>query len=66
MALTWADAQRIGETLAEAYPDIDPVTLRLTELWKMVTELPDFADDPQKSTEARLEAILQVWIDERD
>ncbi len=65
MSLTWKDAQAIGEELADRYPDTDPVTLRFTELHKLICELPDFKDDPEKSNEALLEAILTVWIDER-
>ena len=65
MALTCTDAEDIGEELADRYPEIDPVTLRFTELHQLICNLPDFKDDPEKSNEARLEAILTVWIDER-
>lgn len=65
MALKWTDAQAIAEALYDLYPDLDPVTLRFTELHAMVMALPDFSDDPQKSNEARLEAILTAWLDER-
>ncbi len=64
--LKWTDAQAIAEELFEAHPDVDPVTLRMTELHAMVMALPDFDDDPEKSNEARLEAILSAWLDERD
>lgn len=66
MALTWKDSLLIAEELYDAEPDLDPVTLRLSELRDRVLALPDFADDPGKSTEAALEAILQAWLDERD
>lgn len=66
MTLKWTDAQAIAEELYDANPDLDPVTLRMTELHAMILALPDFDDDPQKSNEARLEAILQAWLDERD
>lgn len=66
MALTWKDSLSIAEELYDAEPDLDPVTLRLSELRDRVLALPDFADDPEKSTEAALEAILQAWLDERD
>lgn len=66
MALAWKDSLSIAEELYDAEPDLDPVTLRLSELRDRVLALPDFADDPEKSTEAALEAILQAWLDERD
>lgn len=66
MALTWKDSLSIAEELYDAEPDLDPVTLRLSELRERVLALPDFADNPEKSTEAALEAILQAWLDERD
>ena len=40
--------------------------MRFTDLWKWVQELPDFADDPQKSNEKILEAIQMAWLDERE
>ena len=66
MELHWSDVQRIAEELYDNEPDLDPTTLRMTELHAKILALPDFDDDPQASTEARLEAILQIWIDERD
>lgn len=66
MTLSWRDAQAIAEELYDAEPELDPVTLRLSELRERVLALPDFADDPQKSSEPVLEAILQAWLNERD
>ncbi len=66
MALKWQNAQQIAELLYDADPDLDPVTLRLSELHDMVCALEEFDDDPQASNEARLEAILQCWLNERD
>ena len=65
MSLKWKDAQRIAEELYDNEPDLDPVTLRLSELRERVLALPDFDDDPGKSNEPILEAILQAWLDER-
>mgnify|MGYP002769752875 CR=1 FL=1 len=65
MTLKWTDALAIAEELYDNEPELDPVTLRLSELRDRVLALPDFDDDPDKSNEARLEAILQAWIDER-
>lgn len=65
MSLKWKDAQRIAEELYDNESDLDPVTLRLSELRERVLDLPDFDDDPEKSNEPILEAILQAWLDER-
>ncbi len=45
-------------------PGVDPLTVRFTDLYKWVTTLPDFADDPMKSNEAKLEAIQMAWLEE--
>jgi FeS assembly protein IscX len=60
----WTDSDEIGIQLAEKFPDIDPLTVRFTELHRYVTELEGFADDPVQSNEARLEAIQMAWLDE--
>ena len=65
MKITWRDSEEIGIQLAEKYPDLDPLTLRFTELHKMVTELRDFDDDPKASNEGILEAIQMAWLDEK-
>lgn len=64
--LRWVDVQDIAIELEEAHPDADIINLRFTDLWKWVQELPNFADDPQKSNEKILEAIQMAWLDERD
>lgn len=66
MGLKWTDSRAIAEELYDNEPDLDPTMLRMTELHAKILALPDFDDDPQASSEARLEAILQIWIDERD
>lgn len=66
MELHWSDVQRIAEELYDADPDLDPLTLSFVKLHDMVVKLHDFADDPQKSNEQILEAILQAWLNERD
>lgn len=60
----WSDAEEIGIRLQEKHPEIDPLTVRFTELHGYVTALEGFADDPQKSNEARLEAIQMAWHEE--
>ena len=62
--IMWNDAEEIGIQLQEKYPDLDPFTVRFTDLHKYVTELEGFADDPTKSTEPKLEAIQMAWHEE--
>jgi FeS assembly protein IscX len=63
-AMKWTDIQDIAIALTEAHPDVDPLTVRFTDLHRWVMELPDFADDANRSGEKILEAIQQAWIDE--
>lgn len=63
-ALTWDDSEGIALALMDAHPDTDPLTIRFTDLHKWVTALPDFNDDPAKSTEGKLEAIQMAWHEE--
>jgi FeS assembly protein IscX len=62
--LHWDDAEDLAIALADKYPDVDPLTVRFTDLHRFVTELPTFVDDPQKSTEGKLEAIQMAWYEE--
>jgi FeS assembly protein IscX len=64
--LTWTDVREIGIELAERHPDVDPLTVRFTDLHRWVTELPGFSGDAKKSNEQILEAIQMAWLDERD
>jgi len=62
--IMWTDVEEIGIQLQEKFPDIDPLTVRFTDLLRYVTELEGFADDPAKSNESRLEAIQMAWHEE--
>jgi FeS assembly protein IscX len=62
--ITWNDAEEIGIQLKEKFPDLDPLTVRFTDLHKKVTELEGFSDDPAKSNESKLEAIQMAWYEE--
>ena len=61
MKLGWHEAEEIALLLVEKNPDLDPLTVRFTDLHKMVTELPGFEDDPKKSNESILESIQMAW-----
>ena len=62
--MTWRDAEELGIALAERFPDLDPLTVRFTDLHRWVIELPGFTDDPKSSNEKLLEAIQMAWLDE--
>jgi len=66
MALAWEDAEDIAAELAEAHPEVDPLTVRFTDLRKWVIALPDFRDDPMTSSEGKLERIQMAWVAERE
>jgi FeS assembly protein IscX len=50
----WTDTEEIGIQLQEKHPDLDPLTVRFTDLHRYVTELAGFAD----------EAIQMAWHEE--
>lgn len=62
--MRWTDIYEIAPALAEAYPDVDPKTIRFTDLKKWVLSLEEFEDDADRSGEKILEAIQQAWIEE--
>lgn len=64
--MKWTDVREIGIALFEKFPDVDPITLRFTDLHLKVRELDGFDDDPKRSNEKILEAIQMAWLDERD
>jgi FeS assembly protein IscX len=64
--MKWTDTLEIAIALAEKFPDVDPETVRFTDLHQWVMALPGFSDDPNRSGEKILEAIQMAWIDEAD
>jgi FeS assembly protein IscX len=64
--LRWEDAEDIAEALLESHPDVDPLSVRFTDLHRWVTELPAFQDDAQASSEGKLERIQMAWVELRD
>ena len=66
MSLRLTDTLDIAIELDERHPDVDPQYIRFTDLHAWVCELPDFDDDPERSSEKILEAIQMAWLDERD
>lgn len=64
MSMTWRDTEDIAIALSERHPDLDPLTVRFTDLHRWVMELPGFSDDPKASNESTLEKIQMAWLDE--
>ena len=62
--LTWITTEDIAIALSDKYPDIDPLTVRFTDLHKWVVALGGFSDDPKNSNEKKLEAIQMAWFEE--
>lgn len=65
-SFTWTDVHEIAWRLVNAHPDVDPLTVRFTDLHRWVTSLEGFEGDPKQSNETILESIQMAWIDERD
>ncbi|MCM2680143.1 Fe-S cluster assembly protein IscX [Echinimonas agarilytica] len=66
MSLKWTDSLEIALALIDAHPDVDPTSVRFTDLMQWVVELDEFDDDTDRCGERILEAIQQNWIDEAD
>lgn len=64
MKLGWSDIEEIGIQLMEKNPDLDPLTVRFTDLHQWIIELPGFEDDAKNSNEKILEAIQMAWYEE--
>jgi FeS assembly protein IscX len=62
--MKWEDYEDIAIELHELHPDLDPLTVRFTDLHNWVCDLPEFDDDPQASTEGKLERIQMAWLEE--
>ena len=62
--LTWKDTDDIAYALIDAHPEQDPLKLSFPKLHKLITELEEFGDDPDKSTESILESIQMAWYEE--
>lgn len=63
MKLYWDSPEDIAEQLLDTHPEVDPLTVRFTDLHLWVTELDEFADDPKASSEGKLEKIQMLWLE---
>ena len=64
MELDWNDVEDIALQLMQTHPDIDPLTVRFTDLHTWVRGIPEFIGNPEKSNEKILEAIQMAWHEE--
>lgn len=62
--MKWTDTQRIAEDLYDKYEDVDPKTVRFTDLMHWVMNLDGFDDIEEHCGERVLEAIQLAWIEE--
>jgi FeS assembly protein IscX len=60
----WTDSEDIGIALAEKFPDVDPLTVRFTDLRDRILALDGFDDEGKASNESKLEAIQMAWYEE--
>jgi nitrogen fixation NifU-like protein len=64
-SLLWSEFGRIVWALNSAYPDVDPLDLSMTKLFKMILKLPGFEDDPHAGSEEELEKLQMAWHEVR-
>jgi FeS assembly protein IscX len=64
--MKWTDSLTIAESLYDKHPEIDPKTIRFTDLMEWVMALDGFNDEPQHCGEKILEAIQLAWIEEAE
>ena len=62
--MKWTESQQIAEELFDKFPEIDPKSVRFTDLMDWVMALEGFNDDPKHCGEKILEAIQLAWIEE--
>jgi len=60
----WSDPEGIGMALFDAHPEVDPLSVRFTQLREWILQLPGFRGDPASSTEGKLEAVQMAWYEE--
>jgi len=64
--MKWTDSLDIAIALYDKFPELDPKTIRFTDLYQWVLDLEKFDDEPSKCGEKILEAIQLAWIDEAE
>ncbi len=62
--MKWTDVNDIAIELCEAHPEVDPLSVRFTDLREWVMALEGFDDEAERCGEKILEAIQMAWLDE--
>jgi FeS assembly protein IscX len=62
--MKWTDTYAIAEALYDTHPDVNPLTVRFTDLMAWVMALEGFEDVESHCGEKILEAIQLAWIEE--
>ena len=64
---TWTDVDEIALSLIDAHPDVDPASVRFTELKKLVQGLEGFEEQAGRPVNEKiLEAIQAAWLEEKE
>ena len=64
--MKWTDVNDIAIELVDVHPEVDPLSVRFTDMREWVMGLPGFDDDPERCGEKILEAIQMAWLNEMD
>ena len=64
--MKWTDVNDIAIELVDVHHEVDPLSVRFTDLREWVMGLPEFDDAPERCGEKILEAIQMAWLDEMD
>ena len=64
--MKWTDVNDIATELVDVHPEVDPLSVRFTDLREWVMGLPEFDDAPERCGEKILEAIQMAWLYEMD
>ncbi|MEO5930576.1 MAG: Fe-S cluster assembly protein IscX [Candidatus Kapaibacterium sp.] len=62
--MNWQDYEDIGIALHEKFPEVDPLTVRFTDLLQWIGELDGFEGNIKESNEKKLEVVQMAWYEE--
>lgn len=62
--MNWTEPYEIAIALSEKHPEIQPLELRFTALFKLICELDDFSGEKNHCNEKVLEAVQMAWLEE--
>ena len=62
--MKWTDVNDIAIELCDTPPEVDPLSVRFTDLREWVMSLEGFDDEAERCGEKILEAIQMAWLDE--